>query len=83
MPYSCVYRYLHKGDFVEVYTDDEMSMYLMDLFNYRRYEAGKPHSKHGGRIKHSPGRLKVPETGSWYVVIESPSKGAKYTLSIV
>lgn len=81
--HRCIYRYLQKGDRVEIYVDGDVSLYLMNLCNYRKYEADRPYYAYGGKVRGPFGYLKIPQTGSWYVVVEAGNRRSEYSISFI
>lgn len=43
---------------------------LLDRANFLNYRAGRPFLYEGGFCRRSPARLKIPEDGHWYVVVD-------------
>lgn len=43
---------------------------LMDSSNLRAFAAGRRHRYHGGLVKRSPHRIRVPQSGHWYVTVD-------------
>ena len=42
----------------------------MDQSNFNNYKAGRRHRYHGGLVRKSPFRVRVPRSGSWHVTVD-------------
>ncbi len=62
--------FLKDGDVVEVYSDTQANVILMDDANYADYRAGRSHRYYGGFFTHFPARLTPPHSGYWNVVLD-------------
>ncbi|WP_147803825.1 DUF1883 domain-containing protein [Alkalicoccus halolimnae] len=83
--YQHVYKYLHEGEKIEVETDYDVRIMLMDLANFRNYQKARPYFRYGGVVTKSPSYIRVPKTGTWYIVVEKVDTKSKphYSISIV
>ena len=43
---------------------------LMDQSNFNNYKAARRHQYHGGLVRKSPVRLRVPRSGTWHVTVD-------------
>ena len=43
---------------------------LMDQSNFNNYKARRRHQYHGGLVRKSPFRVRVPRSGSWHVTVD-------------
>ena len=43
---------------------------LMDQSNFNNFKAGRQHRYHGGLIRRSPFRIRVPRSGTWHVTVD-------------
>jgi Domain of unknown function (DUF1883) len=55
---------------VEVYSDTQANVILMDDADYANYQAGQSHRYYGGFFTHFPARLTPPHSGYWNVVLD-------------
>ena len=58
------------GEIVEVTLSNAANVRLMDSSNFQNYRNGRRHRYYGGSAKHSPVRLKIPNSGHWYVAVD-------------
>ena len=58
------------GEIVEVTLSNAATVRLMDSSNFHNYRNGRRHRYYGGHVKHSPFRLKIPNSGRWYVAVD-------------
>ena len=58
------------GEIVEVTLSNAANVRLMDSSNFQNYRNGRRHRYYGGHVKHSPFRLKIPNSGHWYVAVD-------------
>ena len=58
------------GEIVEVTLSSTANVRLMDSSNFQNYRNGRRHRYYGGHVKHSPFRLKIPNSGHWYVAVD-------------
>lgn len=60
---------------------------LLDPVNFSKYRDGRRPVFYsgGGRYRHSPARLSIPEEGHWYVIadLRGYSTGAKATVEVL
>jgi uncharacterized protein DUF1883 len=61
--------FLKHGDVVEVESDTQANVLLMDDSEYANYKAGRSYRYHGGFFTHFPARLTPPSSGYWNVVL--------------
>jgi hypothetical protein len=61
---------LSQGDWAEVTLSAAANVRLLDPTNYAHFKAGRKHSYYGGYAKHSPVRIRIPRTGTWYLVVD-------------
>jgi hypothetical protein len=62
--------FLKSGDVVEVDSNTQANVLLMDDSNYSDYRAGRSHRYHGGFFTHFPARLAPPSSGYWNVALD-------------
>ena len=55
---------------------------LMDSSNFQSYRSERQHRYHGGQVKRSPFRLRVPRAGHWYVTIDRGGYGGSVRSSV-
>ena len=58
------------GEIVEVTLSSAANVRLMDSSNFQNYRNGRRHRYYGGSAKRSPVRLKIPNSGHWYVAVD-------------
>ena len=63
------------GAIVEVALDRQANVRLFDPTNYSRFKSGQQCRGYRGRAQRSPQRLRVPSSGTWYVVIDLGGHG--------
>lgn len=63
--------YRQKGEVVQVDLTNGANVRLMDSANFSNYKNGHKHRYYGGLAKKSPVRLAIPNTGSWYVTVDT------------
>lgn len=61
---------LQEGQIVEVSLSKAANVRLMDSLNYNKYKSGRGHRYLGGYVTRSPFRLRVPNSGHWYLTID-------------
>ena len=61
--------FLKDGDVVEVDSDTQANVLLMDDSEYSNYEAGRSYRYYGGFFTHFPATLAPPRSGYWNVVL--------------
>ena len=62
--------FLNNGDVVEIDSDTQANVRLMDDVDYSNYKAGREHHYYGGYFTHFPARLNPPHSGYWNVVLD-------------
>jgi len=62
--------FLKDGDVVEVDSDTQANVILLDDPNYSNYNAGRDYHYYGGFFTHFPARLVPPHSGYWNVVLD-------------
>ncbi len=62
--------FLKYGDVVEVDSDTQANVILMDDSAYASYLAGRSYHYYGGFFTHFPARLAPPSSGYWNVVLD-------------
>jgi len=62
--------FLKDGDVVEVHSDTQANVILMDDSDYSDYKAGRSYHYYGGFFTHFPARLTPPHSGYWNVVLD-------------
>ena len=62
--------FLKDGDVVEVNSDTQANVILMDDSEYANYQAGRSHRYYGGFFTHFPATLVPPHSGYWNVVLD-------------
>jgi hypothetical protein len=74
MNYQFIYHDLglrKSGEIVEVtLSGNAANVRLMDSSNFQSYKNGRNHHYIGGLAKKSPVRLKIPNSGHWYVAVD-------------
>ena len=58
------------GEIVEVTLSNAANVRLLDSSNFQNYRNGRRHRYYGGHAKRSPVRLKIPNSGHWYAVVD-------------
>jgi uncharacterized protein DUF1883 len=61
--------FLKDGEVVEVDSDTQANVVLMEDSDYSNYEAGRSYHYCGGFFTHFPARLAPPRSGYWNVVL--------------
>ena len=62
--------FLQDGDVVEVDSDVQANVILMDDSDYANYKQRRSHQYYGGFFTHFPARLTPPHSGYWNVVLD-------------
>lgn len=63
--------YRRSGDIVEILlSGSAANVRLMDGSNLSNYKNGRQHRYYGGLAKRSPVRLRIPNSGQWYVTVD-------------
>ena len=62
--------YKKAGEVVEVRLTSGANVRLMDTSNFNSYRNGRKYTYHGGLVKRSPFRLKIPRSGNWHVTVD-------------
>jgi len=62
--------FLKDGDVVEVDSDTQANVTLMDDSDYASYKAGRSYHYYGGHFTHFPARIAPPRSGYWNVVLD-------------
>lgn len=62
--------FLNDGDLVEVMSDTQANVILMDDSDYSNYKAGRSYHYRGGFFTHFPARIAAPHSGNWNVVLD-------------
>lgn len=59
------------GEIVEVaLSGNAANVRVMDSANYNAFRSGRRHTYIGGLVQRSPYRVKVPQTGHWFVTVD-------------
>jgi hypothetical protein len=59
-----------KGQVVEVTLASAANVILLDYTNLHKYKNSMKYDYYGGHATLSPYRITIPQTGTWYVVID-------------
>lgn len=62
--------FLKHGDVVEINSDTQANVLLLDDSEYENYKAGDSYRYYGGFFKSFPARLAPPNSGYWNVVLD-------------
>jgi len=62
--------FLKDGDVVEVNSDTQANVILVDDSDYSNYQNGGSYQYYGGFFTHFPARLAPPHSGYWNVVLD-------------
>jgi hypothetical protein len=62
--------FLRDGDLVEVNSDTQANVTLLDDAAYAAYKAGRSYQYYGGFFREFPARLAPPRSGYWNVVLD-------------
>jgi len=62
--------FLKEGDVVEVNSDTQANVTLMDDSEYANYKEGRSYRYYGGFFTHFPATLVPPHSGYWNVVLD-------------
>jgi len=74
--------FLKDGDAVEVDSDTQANVILMDDSEYSNYKAGRSHRYHGGFFTQFPATLVPPHSGYWNIVLDLRGGSGKIRNSI-
>ena len=74
--------FLKDGDVVEIDSDTQANVTLMDDSDYASYKAGRSHHYYGGFFTQFPARLTPPHSGYWNVVLDLGGKQSTVRHSI-
>jgi hypothetical protein len=78
--------YYHTGDVVELTTDTECNLKLIDDSNYARYRRFESYNCYKLEVTTSPARLTVPSTDNWHIVVDvdmGHKANINYTLNVI
>lgn len=59
------------GDIVELTLSHSANVRLLDSSNFQKYRNGRRHVFYGGFCERSPVRISIPNSGHWYVAVDS------------
>ncbi len=62
--------FFNHGDLVEVMSDIQANVILMDDSDYSNYKAGRSYQYYGGFYTHFPRRIAAPRSGYWNVILD-------------
>ncbi|MDB0401990.1 DUF1883 domain-containing protein [Clostridioides difficile] len=82
MEYSYSKINLKKGDIVEVNLEKQANVILLDHINYVKFKNQKNYDYYGGFAKKNPCRMRVPNTGVWYLVVNQDGNSGIVNFSI-
>jgi hypothetical protein len=75
--------YQHGGEIVEVTLHgNAANVLLLDSSNFQSYKSGRRYTYYGGHVTRSPYRIKVPQAGTWYVVIDLGGYSGRVSSSV-
>ncbi len=57
-------------DVIEVTLNSAANVRLLDSSNFHSYRGGRRHRYLGGHVTRSPYRMRAPQQGHWYIVID-------------
>jgi len=77
--------FLKQGDVVEVASDTQANVTLMDDSNYSNYKSGRSYNYYGGFFTHFPAQLAPPRSGYWNVVLDlgGGQAGVRHSIRVV
>jgi len=75
--------FCNKGEIAEVTLSSAANVILLDTTNIHKYKNSMKFEYHGGHANVSPYRITIPESGTWYVVIDGYSGTIKCSVSVV
>jgi hypothetical protein len=61
---------LQADDVVQVTLDHPANVQLLDPSNYLAYQQGKHYRYHGGYVTQRSFRIKAPQAGKWFLVVD-------------
>lgn len=82
MEYSYSKMNLKKGDIVEVNLEKQVNVILLDHINYVKFKNQKNYDYYGGFAKKNLCRMRVPNTGIWYLVVNQDGNSGIVNFSI-
>ena len=74
MRFEYIYKDLgqrRSGEIVKVTLSAWANVRLMTSSNYSNYKNGRNHRYHGGLYKKTPVKLQIPNSGRWYVTVDT------------
>jgi hypothetical protein len=74
--------FLKDGDLVEVDSDTQANVLLLDDSDYSNYKAGRSYQYFGGFFTYFPARLSPPRSGYWNVILDLGGGGGTVRHSI-
>ncbi|WP_321281390.1 DUF1883 domain-containing protein [Marinifilum fragile] len=75
--------HLKGGEVVEVtLKGNAANIKLMNSSNFQSYRAGRRHTYYGGYVRKSPYRVKVPNSGTWYLTVDLGGYSGKVSSSV-
>lgn len=74
-----------RGEIVEVTLTSGANVRLMDSSNFSNYKNGRRHRYTGGLARKSPVRLAIPNSGRWYVTVDTQGlkNGTKSSIRVL
>jgi Domain of unknown function (DUF1883). len=75
--------FCNKGEVAEITLSSAANVILLDYTNLHKYKNSMKFEYHGGHANVSPYKIKIPESGTWYVVIDGYSGTIKASVSVV
>jgi len=66
----CKRLFIQDGDVVEVSSDTQANVLLMDDSDYSNYKSRLSYQYYGGFFTHFPARLAPPRSGYWNVILD-------------
>ena len=82
MEYSYSKMNLKKGEIVEVNLEKQANVILLDHINYVKFKNQRNYDYYGGFAKKNPCRMRVPNTGTWYLVVNQDGNSGIVNFSI-
>lgn len=75
--------HLKGGEVVEVtLKGNAANVKLMNSSNFQSYRAGRRHTYYGGYVRKSPYKVKVPNSGTWYLTVDLGGYSGKVSSSV-
>lgn len=80
------WEFLERGTIVAVTLSGPANLRLMDPENFAAFQDGEKFAAYGGLARRAPYRIKVPQSGPWFLAIDVAGlgvRGVRHEVSVV